>query len=180
VHFQKLPRGGIGYPEPPVAGVIMRENLWIVWQLLAALAVAIVLTRLARSPQFTRERRLAVVAAAALASLVLASKLAWDGWRITQQSRRDTPTFVKLGERVQRSLPPDAVLLVDERTKLETVMVMFFADRTAYRVTPNTWRATANQVIAKKGRPYVVSHNPMPLPVVIRDTGEGKTIYDAR
>jgi 4-amino-4-deoxy-L-arabinose transferase len=177
VNFHRIAPSGFGYPVPPVFGTIMRQNIWVLWHLLAALAAAAIVTAAWRN-SMCRGRRI-LTAAAILASLLLAARMGYDGWRITRVNRNH-PTFVELGALVRGSLPDNAVLLVDEREKLEYIMVMFFTDRTAYPVKPDNWQALAARVAQAGGMPLLVSQRTLAAPIVLSDPAEGWIVYDAR
>jgi hypothetical protein len=194
VNFHSIAPSGFGYPVPPVFGAIMRQNIWVLWHLLAALAAALIVAAVSRNqmrragealtiggacPDGMRRGRQVLAAAAILASLGLAARMGYDGWRITRVNRNQ-PAFVELGALVRGSLPDNAVLLVDEREKLEYIMVMFFTDRTAYPVKPDTWQALAARVTQGGGMPLLVSQRTLAAPIVLTDPAEGWIVYDAR
>jgi hypothetical protein len=170
-----IPRSGFGYPDPPVAGVIMRQNLWIVWQTLIALTAGMLLVWLVRSSRMALAQRRVIAAAATIATLFLGGRMARDGWRITEFSRRDSPSFVRLASRDM--LPDNAVLLVEERQKLEHIAVMFYTGRTAYPVTPESWPPTADEVRAAGSAAYLLTHQRLELPLVTENLDDDRRLY---
>lgn len=170
-----IPQAGKGYPDVPGLAVIMRQHLWVVWHVAAALTGGLVLMRLQKA-------RTILVGIASAAMLLLALRW-WGGvdgyayfaWRITAAAK-DTPNFQAIG-RFARTLPPQAVFLVDEQSKLENKLIQFTADRTCYGVPNLQWEPMARGVVDSGGLPYLVTNRPMDLPVVFTDTQEQRTVY---
>src|SRR5207248_2479549 len=93
-----------------------------------ALGVALTLQKGVRS---LFRGHLLFVAVASIATLTLFARVARITWLVTQQNETH-PTFSTLAAQVDHSLPPNAVLLFDQRQKLEYMMAMFWTRRSAY------------------------------------------------
>ncbi len=163
---------GWGYPDVPGFARIMRQNIWVVWHIVIALAAAAMIAAL--RPR--RKAQLALIAVAAFASL-------WMEYRLVRLSiastlpKKEEPTFVDLGDAVRTQLPPNAVLLFEIRAKAEHVMAMFYADRTIYPVTKESWPAIAKQVAANGGIPLLVTDRDLALPPVFDRPLDGLRVY---
>ncbi len=122
---------------------------------------------------------LALAAASSLLALVLAAKMVHLCWRIGQQNDM-SPTFPRLAGLVERDLPKNAVLLFDQRYKLEYIIAMFWIDRTAYPLGSGNWNQITRAVRSHGGIPFIVSSQPLPLPPVLTDLDEGVVVYAPR
>jgi hypothetical protein len=118
------------------------------------------------------------VALATIATLFLGGRMTWDGWRITEFARRDSPSFVGLASRER--LPDNAVLLVEERQKLEHIAVMFYTGRTAYPVTSESWTPIASDIHTAGGSAYLLTHQRLDLPLVMENLDDDRRLYDLR
>jgi 4-amino-4-deoxy-L-arabinose transferase len=159
-------------PEPARA---WPEHLWVVWQLVGALALGgglwIVLRR-ARS----RAPLLILSSISFCCALGMFAMMIVTAWKVTQLNINE-PSLVALGDYVNRNLPGNAVLLFDEKAKLERNTAMFRADRTCYELGNVPWQVMGAQVIANGGTPYVVSWRQLPLKPIYTDSLERRTIY---
>jgi 4-amino-4-deoxy-L-arabinose transferase len=164
---------GWGYPSVPGFARIMRDNIWVVWHALIALAAAAALVELRPS----RRLRVAVVALACFASVWMTYRLVRLSIASTNKTDRDKPTFAELGSAVRTQLPPDAVLLLEIRQKAEHVMAMFYTDRTVYPVDPQMWPAIARQVAGNGGIPLLVTDRELTLPAVFDRPLDGLHVY---
>src|SRR5204862_3167768 len=78
---------------------------------------------------------------------------------------REAIALRAIGNFAKVQLPPNAVLLLDEREKLERNTLMFWADRTSYSL-PNNWpdaEAMIAEIRTRGGKPYLISHRPLPV-----------------
>jgi hypothetical protein len=158
----------------------MRDNIWVLWHVLAALAVAgavVILSRRAPACGCTATRLpLASIVLATLCSLALFARVARNNWRVTQLNRQ-LPSFVELGALLRSQLPAEAVLLLENLEKCEHVMLMFHADRSVYPVTPDTGPAAAEKIAAAGGIPLLVTHRSLSLPLVFDQPADGRLVY---
>jgi hypothetical protein len=171
---------GYGYPFPREFGVIMRKSQWVLGHVAGALAIGGVLSW----------RRLAIgtgllpyvlKGAALTVSLFV---LLWLGyttveaaWGVTDENRSD-PASVEVGQYARANLPPNAVLLCEERRGDEHLAIMFYADRTCYPLAYQSPATLARQVLQAGGIPYVVTYQRRPLvPPLHVCAGQGPTIY---
>jgi hypothetical protein len=92
---------------------------------------------------------------AVAASVVLGFRYAKTAWLVTEQNRNE-PAYVEIGQYARANLPANAVLLVDETTKLEHKTAMFWTDRAAYPLV-EPWESHAAAIRRAGGDPYVVS-----------------------
>ena len=176
-----IPRIGWGYPETPGFGVIMRQNIWVLVHVVVALAVAVAaVLSIRRRDWLTGKPRIVLVTIASLATIYIAGRMTWLGYRVTNATPdlRDRPAFVDLGRAVDAGLlPGNAVLLLENRQKFEHIVAMFYADRTAYGVTPETVESTARAVRAAGGMPLLVTDRVLPLPLAVAATLDGRRVY---
>jgi hypothetical protein len=174
-----IPRQGWGYPDPPAFAAIMRENIWVLWHTLIALAIAAAVALAVRREWLTRQQRTVLVIVASLATIFLAGRWVLLAYRATEATAalRDRPAFVDLGRAVNTSLPPNAVLLLENRQKFEHISAMFFIDRTVYPVTPETTQQTARDIRAAGGEPFLVTDRSIPLTPVFSAPLDGRGVY---
>jgi 4-amino-4-deoxy-L-arabinose transferase len=175
----EIPRQGWGYPNPPAFAAIMRQNIWVLWHALIALAVAAAVALAMRREWVTRQQRSVLVIVASLATIFLAGRWTWLAYRVTESNpaMRDRPAFVDLGRAVNASLPDNAVLLLENRQKFEHVSAMFFIDRTVYPVTPETIQQTARDIRAAGGEPFLVTDRAIALTPVFAAPLDGRGVY---
>src|SRR5206468_1531785 len=97
-------------------------------------------------------------------------------WRITDTNAAD-PACVDIGLFARRRLPENAVLLCEEPRGDEHLATMFYAGRTCYPLSSIAVDAAARQILQAGGIPYVVTREPLALPVVHTSEGFGPTVY---
>ena len=175
----EIPKLGWGYPDPPAFATIMRENIWVLWHALIALAIAAAVALAMRRQWLTRQQQTVLVIVASLATIFLAGRWTWLAYRVTEANpaMRDRPAFVDLGRAVNTSLPANAVLLLENRQKFEHVSAMFFINRTVYPVTPETIQQTARDIRAAGGEPFLVTDRPISLTPVFAAPLDGRGVY---
>jgi 4-amino-4-deoxy-L-arabinose transferase-like glycosyltransferase len=171
-----IPPAGFGYPTPPHFGVIFRQNIWVFYHVLIALAAALTFQKGVKS---LSRARLGLTVIASISTLVLFARIARVTWKVTEQNE-SRPNFSTLGAFGDQRLGPNAVFLVDQRQKLEYMMAMFWTTRTAYPLGRSNWQALAERVRAHNGEPYIVSHRRLPLPLVFTDSAENLFIYSTK
>ena len=183
IHSGDIPQIGWGYPRTPGFGVIMRQNIWVAWHVIAALGGGALLAfQLRRSPDGLIVTLRAV---AAVVMLFLAVKwwgggrpsgYAWLDWRAVEIAQ-EQPNFAAIGTFAQK-LPGSAVFIVAERSRVENKQIQFAADRTCYALGENDWRAFGQAIIQAGGLPYLVTDQFVPgLPAVMQDDQDNETIY---
>jgi 4-amino-4-deoxy-L-arabinose transferase len=156
------------------SGVVMRQHLWIPWHVLGALAGSAGIALLASRIR-SRALTISLIAVAGIGSLWLFGMWVERAWRATQIDD-DQPAFVEVGRFAQSRLPPQAVLLLEEREKLERNTLMFRARRTTYPLTED-WRDMATVIVASGGVPLIVSHRDWPLRAIHTSRDEDRTVY---
>jgi 4-amino-4-deoxy-L-arabinose transferase-like glycosyltransferase len=171
-----LPTGGWGYPAIRGFAVIMFEQIWVVWYVLAALCVG-VLAALGK----WRRLRLSLCVVAAASMLILSIQfwsdsrprgyglLCWD----VRNVGKNEPAFPQIA-RLARRLPREAVFIVDEQLKLENKTLQFYARRSCYPLR-GPWQDVAQIIVDAGGLPYLVSDKPLELPRLIE--GDGRVVY---
>ena len=174
-----IPSQGWGYPDPPAIAAIMRQNIWVLWHVLAALAGAALAAFALRKEWLTRERRIVLVIIASLATLYLGGRMARLAWRVAdgRPDLRDRPSFVELGPAINEALPADAVILLEVRQKMEHIAAMFFIDRTVYPVDPDSIEPTAQAIRAAGGIPFLATERNLPLPRALPEALDGRLVY---
>lgn len=182
---------GRGYPDPPVFGAVMRQAMWVVWQVVGALGVGVggeilcgMWERRQKQPRSTKGLRWAttlVLVLASAGSLLLGVRTVKASWEVVRRNVNE-PTFSDLARYIREHLPENAVFLFDfEREKGnwgDHQLTMFLADRTCYRFEGDDWIAYGKTIRENGGIPYVVSHREMPLPKLY--TGDARTLYEWR
>ena len=150
-------RQGMGYPQPPIFAGVMRDNLWIVGHGLIALVCAIALTSAMRRLNARSRATIGIFCTvlAIAASVCLRARYLRAAWLITEQNR-NAPSFAEIGRFARASLPENAVILVDETTKLQDKIVMFWTDRTCYPLAEHA-QEQIDAVRRAGGRAYIVS-----------------------
>jgi 4-amino-4-deoxy-L-arabinose transferase len=180
-----LKKPGYGYPSPRAFGEVMRQSLWVIDHVAGALAVvAVVVIAWVLTPRGPAAGSNPVGRFLRVAALVFClGALAWLGietagaaYAVMDADVND-PSSVKVGGYARDNLPDNAVLLCEERKGYEHLTIMFYADRTCYRLGPLGWDEMARQVHQAGGIPYIVSHQALPLPPVHENGQQGPTVY---
>jgi 4-amino-4-deoxy-L-arabinose transferase len=161
---------------------VLQHQGWILWQPAAALAVGALIWRVYRP-----SARPWLIGVASLAMLVLAVRWWGDGRvrgyaylavRVTQIPG-DQPDFKSLGVAIRDQLPASAVLLVDEKTKLENKLIQFYADRTSYPVNPQQLVPLVKAVVDAGGKPYLITPSAdLDFTQVIHDAPTSRYVYE--
>jgi 4-amino-4-deoxy-L-arabinose transferase-like glycosyltransferase len=167
----EVPARGWGYPDPPVIAGVLRENSWIAWQILAVGMLSGGMYWLLARESVRR----AAIAVAGVGTLLIAGTITHIAVRVTQQDLNDLH-ILEIAAFVSR-LPESAVLLVDEQEKLEHLLLMFWSDRTSYRIGERPWGQIAREVIANGGVPYIVSPHHYGLPQVFTAQQSNRAIF---
>lgn len=165
---------------PTGIGIIMRQHLWVLWQLLIALSCGIAATQIAFSRRILRRLQAITVAAAVFLAVVC---WRWNhplGYGIVAfevtQINADHPNFTKLREFADR-LSKNSAILVDEQVRLENKLVEFATDRTCYSATEQNWRQQAEDLEHAGALPYLLTPQTLPLPVIYVDIDQQRTLY---
>jgi len=173
-----IPQSGWGYPTPPIFATIFRQNIWVLWHILIALAAACAFAALFRNRPHPRLIGTATLIAACF-TLFLFSRTTYTAWKITNVNDNQ-PTYSQLATLVEHNLPKSAVLLFDQREKLEYTMAMFWIDRTAYPLGRDNWNTLTSAIRARGGVPLIVSPRPLPLVPLFSADRDGLIIYDPK
>ncbi|MEA2734964.1 MAG: hypothetical protein QOE14_1415 [Humisphaera sp.] len=170
---------GWGYPDPPAFAAVMRQNIWVLWHVLLALAAAAMIAFLMRRNWLAGNRRTVLVVAATLATIYLGGRMTWLAYRVTEanEALRERPSFAELGRAANAALPDNAVILLENRQKFEHVSAMFFIDRTVYPTTPDTIEGTARSIRTAGGEPFLVTDRALPLPPALSGAPDGRRVY---
>ncbi|MEA2711311.1 MAG: hypothetical protein QOF78_3912, partial [Phycisphaerales bacterium] len=170
---------GWGYPDPPAFAAVMRQNIWVLWHMLLALAAAAMIAFLMRRNWLAGNRRTVLVVVASLATIYLGGRMTWLAYRVTEanEALRERPSFAELGRAANASLPDNAVILLENRQKFEHVSAMFFIDRTVYPTTPDTIEGTARAIRAAGGEPFLVTDRALPRPPALPAAPDGRRVY---
>ncbi len=168
-------RGGLNpNAKGGATGEVMRQNLWILWHVFGAIASGVALwLATSRVPRIATTIGVMIAGVASLWLFVLWADRAWAVVAINDNE----PAFADVGSFARTRLPPDVVLLLEEREKLERNTLMFRARRTTYPATEANWRALARQIVDNGGVPFVVSHRELPLRPILRSRTDGRTLY---
>jgi hypothetical protein len=176
-----IPVGGENWGEHSLPfGTIMRQHLWVVWQVLAALGAGV----LFRSIKYSAKVRMTVVSISTFATILLAVTW-WKGNHApgylkvaveVTQINANSPNFEKVGE-FAAHLPANAAFLVDEQSHLENKLVEFATDRSCYPATSENWSVQARELEQAGALPYLLTRASLPLPIVFVDIGQMRTIY---
>lgn len=168
----KIPDKGWGYPELAGFAGVLRENIWVVWHVLASLLAALALSWIAIGSRV----RCVLIAAAAIASLWLLGSAARVSWKVTQIN--DTaPSYRQLAAYARDHLPDNTVFLIEEQEKLERNVVMFWTGRTCYSIGPRSLDELAREVSSNGGIPLVISHRELPLELVTNLPKDQRVLY---
>jgi 4-amino-4-deoxy-L-arabinose transferase-like glycosyltransferase len=165
-----LAPSGFGYPSSSLA----IQNIWVVYFILAAIAAAF-LFRLIHHRLPDRVLQ-GLTLLAALFTTILFTQSIRTTWRITQQNVQK-PAFPYLAAAVDRNLPENAVLLIDQRQKLEYVVALFWTNRTAYPLGTNNWQQLVTTIQQNHGVPYIISSRALPLTPLFAIPQEQLTVY---
>lgn len=180
IHSNQIPNGGWGN-EPGGFGAIMRQHLWVVWQLLAALSLGALL---GWSLFKNNAMRNGGIILAWTATLLLAARW-WKGehprgyvvvaWGVTQLDR-ESPSFADIGY-FAHTLPLNAAFLVEENDRLENKLIEFRADRTCYSSVQEDWHDRAALLETSGALPYLITARAVQLPLVFRDVVDNRNVY---
>jgi 4-amino-4-deoxy-L-arabinose transferase-like glycosyltransferase len=175
---------GYGYPSPRGFGTLMFQNTWVLYQVAGALAfvgvvaIAWLIMRKRADAHSGWCRGLRLVASLFCAGVLLwlAGKTVVAAWTVTSRDSNE-PAIVEVGEFARDQLPPNAVLLCENRKGYEHLMIMFYADRTCYALPWRNLDAIAAKIVEADGIPYVIARRQMPLEVVHQNRDGGLVIY---
>jgi 4-amino-4-deoxy-L-arabinose transferase-like glycosyltransferase len=181
LHHDSIPIGGENWGRIPAGfAVIMRQHLWVLWHVLAALAAGAILAALSLSPKACR-----IAAGFAGAAAIYLAAIWWKGdhppgyFKVAvevTQINANTPDFADVGQFAAR-LPANAAFLVDERSRLENKLVEFAVDRSCYPATDKNWPQLALQLEQAGALPYLFTSASASLPVVHIDLQNARTVY---
>jgi len=175
LHPSKPPTSGMGIPDAPLTA--LRLNPWVLWHMLIAMLGGAAMSLFAR-------RR--TIPARVYATLLLLCVIpgGWLCWRWTKLAYAVTkindnePAHVQTGAWLRANTPENAVLLVDEREKLERMQAMFWSRRNAYALPAMGFESIARDIRSVGGEPLLISGNPdLPLPVLVRVEAERRSVY---
>ncbi|MBV8781237.1 MAG: hypothetical protein JO353_07550, partial [Phycisphaerae bacterium] len=151
--------GSMGVDSSGQLLAIARSQLWIVWELAAALFGGGVLAAYAGPRSMKIFGAVATVLAATLflAPVLLDHHRSYcaEALAVTELDR-ESPEIVQIG-RFAETLPSNAVFLLQERSKFERNALMFYSDRTVYPLDQQNWRQTASRISAASGTPFIIS-----------------------
>ena len=172
---QSIPGIGWGY-APGGAGALMRQHLWVIGFLAAALAVGPLVGRL------PYRRTMIAISIIAIIPLLIDFRKGDNvrgylalAWRVTEINQ-NSPDFSAFGQFARR-LPANAAFVVDEQCKFENKLMEFAADRSCYPLDDQNWRALAGALIQAGALPYLASPADPRLPLVFDDAATGMNIY---
>ena len=176
---------GHGYPSPRMFGAVMRQSMWVIHHVAGALAIAAMVTGV----WFLIRRRWAAGETKvprylqATTLLFCICVLAWLGlqtviaaWDVTSRDMND-PHSMAVGQFAREHMPDNAVLLCEERKGYEHLTVMFYADRTCYRLNRSNPDEMASRIAQAGGIPYIVSRRSLAYAPVYASDPQGPTIY---
>jgi 4-amino-4-deoxy-L-arabinose transferase-like glycosyltransferase len=171
-----IPREGWGYDSNQIAA-IMRQHLWVIGHLLAALIAGFFIARL--------PWRRTMIVIASIAMIVLLLDWTKSGrprgyvdtaWRVTEIDQ-EKPAYAVLG-RFASNLRDNAAFLVDENgIKFENKLVEFATDRSCYATDQADWRDGAIALMQAGAVPYLITDANEPLPLAFNDIAEGVKVY---
>jgi 4-amino-4-deoxy-L-arabinose transferase-like glycosyltransferase len=176
-----IPVGGENWGEHSLPfGAIMRQHLWVVWQVLAALGAGVLFC----TTKYRAKVSATVLGLATIATILLAVTW-WKGNHApgylkvaveVTQINANSPNFEKVGE-FAAQLPANAAFLVDEQSRLENKLVEFATDRSCYPVTSGNWSIQARELEQAGALPCLLTPANLPLPIVFVDIGQMRTLY---
>jgi 4-amino-4-deoxy-L-arabinose transferase-like glycosyltransferase len=172
---QSIPGIGWGY-DSGGAGALMRQHLWVIVHLAAALGVGAVVGRL------PLRRTMIILPILAAIPLLLDWRKTENprgylalAWRVTEINQ-NRPDFSAFGAFAAK-LPANAAFVVDEQSKFENKLMEFAADRSCYALENQNWRALAGALIQAGALPYLASPVDQRLPMVFDDAEAGMKVY---
>jgi hypothetical protein len=161
---------------------VLSEQAWIVWQ--PAVALLLGLSLQIKNPH-PRGARIVVGVATALTVFLAVRWFSGEpkGYALlavkVTQIPGDKPDFKSLGVSVREQLPANAVLLVDEKTKLENKLIQFYSNRSSYPINAQQLVPFAKAVVDAGGRPYLVTpSSDMDFTEVIHDAPTSRFVYE--
>jgi 4-amino-4-deoxy-L-arabinose transferase-like glycosyltransferase len=169
-----IPIEGRGYAATPGFAVIMRQHIWVIWQMLAALLGAAAFAVILKNRRHAMFRTASVCIAAAIAFFLFAGYVR-AAWQVTQIDK-ETPNFQTIG-RFARTLPSNAAFMVDEQVNIENKLIQFAADRSCYWVKDLHWEPMGREIINNGGLPYLITQQKVDLPIVLVDEQDHRTVY---
>jgi 4-amino-4-deoxy-L-arabinose transferase len=167
---------GRGYPKPAVSGGVMRQSLWVVGHVAAALALAVFAWRRARGSERARGllRRIAVAA-----TVVLCVQSAYASWKVTKANHQE-PDLGQLAAFVRERLPANSVFIFEGRDLGGHQSLMLLADRPCYVPRGRSVDTMAREAIERGRIPYVVSRQPMAEPPIFQSHGGRLALFHWR
>ncbi len=165
-----LAPSGFGYPRSSLA----LENIWIVYYILIALTAALLFRFI--HDRLPKHFITSLVILAACSTAVLFTQFIYTTCKITQNNIQQ-PAFPKLAAVVEKNLPDNAVLLIDQRQKLEYIIAMFWTDRTVYPLGTHNWQQLVTTIQQNHGDPYIISSRALPLTPLFSVREERLIIY---
>jgi 4-amino-4-deoxy-L-arabinose transferase-like glycosyltransferase len=166
---------GHGFPDPPVFAGVMRQSLWVVYHVAAALGIAVALRAwLAGAGVFDRARAARVIAVAG--TIALAVQCVSASLRSTAIKRAHA-NFQTMAAFVHDTLPREAVFLFDGPDAGDHHALMMAADRPCYSLRGRTESALANHVLKRGGVPFIVSATARSGHPLYKSADLGRAIY---
>lgn len=135
----------------------------------AAIAYSI-RSRVSRAPRRVFITALALVFAFPIARHVILS------YRTGDAAPREPVAFPKLGRLVRANSPPNAVFFVENLSRNEHLIAMWWLDRSCYPLIGEEFGAQVNDVLERGGVPFILSRGPRPEPALISIPDEA-TVY---
>lgn len=112
----------------------------------------------------------------ALAFVFPIARHAVIAYRTGDDAPEQPVAFPKLGDFVRKNAPLNAVFFVDNLSRGEHLIAMWWFDRTCYPLVGERFGEDVQTVLSQGGIPFVVSRGERPEPILQREEGE-TTIY---
>ncbi len=100
----------------------------------------------------------------------------WVSYKAGAFAPADPIAFPELGKFVRANSPPNAVFFVENQTRNEHMIAMWWLDRSCYQLIGEEFGGNVADVLERGGTPFILSRGPRPEPVLKAFPGEG-TIY---